>query len=122
MGELMKRDMDLVRCILLHVERHEEDSAPMQLRIETHTEEEVSYHVRLLAQANYIDAMCAKGVVAAVWKPMGFTWKGHELLDDIRDEAVWARVKELVNDKGGSASLAVLHQLAADVSKQRFHP
>ena len=72
MGELMKRDMDLLRRILLAVECHPHESAPMQLRIEAHPQAEVSYHVRLLAQANYIDAMCTKGVVGAVWVPMGF--------------------------------------------------
>lgn len=116
----MKRDIGLIRSILLQVERHAEDSAPMQLRIETHSREEVSYHVRLLAQAGYIDAMCTKALADVTWVPMGFTWKGHELLDDIRDEAVWTRVKELVDDKGESASLAVLHELAIDISKQRF--
>ncbi len=88
----MKRDTGPIRSILLQVERHAADSASMQLRIETHSREEVSYHVRLLVQVGYIDAICTKALADLTWVPMGFTWKGHELLDDIRDEAVWACV------------------------------
>jgi len=48
----MKRDMDLVRQILLAIENLESVDQPVDLNFDDHTSEEVSYHVMLLDEAD----------------------------------------------------------------------
>lgn len=47
---------------------------------------------------------------------LNVTWAGHEFLDTARNETVWTRTKELVKEKGGSASFEVVKALATQVS------
>lgn len=50
----MKREMDLVRQILLKIEQHEHGLAPRDLAIDGHTDEQVAYHVHLMGQAGLL--------------------------------------------------------------------
>ncbi|HEY9074714.1 MAG TPA: DUF2513 domain-containing protein [Desulfobaccales bacterium] len=53
----MKRDMDLIREILLAIEANPKYHADdLKLRFPSHSEDEVSYHCRLLVDAKLIDA------------------------------------------------------------------
>ena len=45
----MKRDMDLIRGILMQVEEKGKPGGSIDIEIEDHSPEEVSYHVQLLA-------------------------------------------------------------------------
>jgi hypothetical protein len=62
----MKRDMDLVREILLYAEQHATPSNPCSVKIEGRSEEEVSYHLRLMRDAGLIDARTPGGSIWAV--------------------------------------------------------
>ncbi len=78
----MKRDMDLIRTLLLCLER---DST---LEAEGRSKEEILYHVYLLDDAGFVNANItrdSKNQVAfvQVWE---ITWAGHEFLDMVRDE------------------------------------
>jgi hypothetical protein len=50
----MKRDMDLVRKIVLMLEDHPSGSAP-ESKIDGYTEEEIGYHLYLLVDAGLAD-------------------------------------------------------------------
>jgi len=52
----MKRDMDLCRNILLVLEECEQQGGWVDINIPEHSYEEVTFHVRLLAEAGLIDA------------------------------------------------------------------
>jgi len=95
----MKRDMDLVREILLYAEQHATPSNPCSVKIEGHSEEEVSYHLRLMRDAGLIDARTPGG---SIWAVLGLTWAGHELLDAARDDSRWSKAKKTLADKAGS--------------------
>ena len=49
----MKRDMDLIRNILLHVEEHDN----LQFALDGCDEPTVAYHVRLLSEAGLLHAL-----------------------------------------------------------------
>ncbi len=51
----MKRDMDLVREILLKVEELPFDGRFHEVKIEGRSDEEINYHVMLLAEADFIE-------------------------------------------------------------------
>ena len=87
----MKRDMDLVREILLAVEEEPSYRSKINLEIAGHSREEVSYHVLLLAEANLIEAEVSARQ-AAEHKPKRLTWEGHEFLEAIRQETRWKKV------------------------------
>ena len=97
----MKRDMELVRKILLAVEDH--DSA-YALRIEGATKQEIDYHAHLMSQANLltvIDDSDHSSTGQQVWIT-SMTWEGHEFLDAARNDTVWNRTKEIVSKAGGA--------------------
>jgi hypothetical protein len=101
---IMKRDMDLIRAILLSVETEEHGFAP-KIEIPDYTQEEIGYHAVLLGEAGLavvsnITTFGAKSPQAMVIR---LTWSGHEFLDAARDKTIWNQAK----DKIGSATIQV---------------
>ena len=104
----MKRDMELMRKILLACEELDYDPRYFsRLELEGYTDHQVGYHVILLAQAGYL--------VEAGFPGYGYvhylTWSGHELLEAIRDEGRWKRVLAQVREKGGGLVFEVAVRL-----------
>jgi hypothetical protein len=112
----MKRDMDLVRQILLQIEAAQQPRGPVKLTIPGHSEEEVSYHVKLPAQAGLITAVDNSTMQSVSWQAAGLTWPGHEFLDSIKNETVWDKTKAVVKEKGGAISFEVLKGLVTKVA------
>lgn len=105
----MKRDWDLVREILLAVEMLPDSESTLDEGcIENRLREEVSYHFRLMYEAGLIDAIDAGALSGDFYIPTSLTWEGHELLDKIRQQSSWNKVKGLVKEKGLDLSYDVL--------------
>ena len=51
----MRRDMDLVRDILLQIEAYPSSLAPEELIIEGYSDEQVSYHVLIMGEAGLLE-------------------------------------------------------------------
>jgi DNA-binding transcriptional ArsR family regulator len=111
-----KRDMDLVRKVLLFVEdleagvyaHLEEDIAG-----EDFSEDVVSYHITLLTEAGLIEGSEQRGTVR------GLTWAGHDFVDSVRDPETWAKVKDGASKaKGWTADL--LKDMAKAYVKQKM--
>jgi glycerophosphoryl diester phosphodiesterase len=101
---IMKRDMDLLRAILLSVEAEEHGFAP-DIKIPDYTQEEIGYHAVLLGEAGLavvanITTLDSKSPQARIIR---LTWSGHEFLDAARDKTIWNQAK----DKIGSASIQI---------------
>jgi hypothetical protein len=116
----MKRDMELVRQILLKTEQNTEVDGWIDLDIEGHAPEEVSYHVKLLADAGLLEAQDLTTTEEFEWKPKSLTWNGHEFLDAARNETIWKKTTEIVKDKGGSIPFEVLKDLLIKVATTFF--
>lgn len=107
----MKRDLDLVRGILLHLERAADSASPSGFSdlIEAGYEiQEIHYHVRLLNDAGLIEA---DEIVPGQWWPERMTWSGYEFLDAARNEELWRETKQTVEKRAGSAPFQVFHEL-----------
>jgi len=95
----MKRDMDLVRLILLKIEEHDVESSSYEsISIDGHSSREVFEHVRLMENAGLIsdthyDAACNACV-------QRITWSGYDYLDKVRDDSVWKKTKDVIKEKG----------------------
>jgi hypothetical protein len=92
----MKRDLDLVRAILLDVEAR---GTPLDLidpEVEGYNALQVSYHVMLLEDSGLIRAMDRTAIGIFRWSAGALTWRGHELVEYIRDDALWESAKSEV--------------------------
>ena len=106
----MKRDMDLVRSILLEVEKNPApDDVMQQLAVPGYETVMVHHHVELLANAGFLTAM-ERGVLYEWW-PIALTWEGHEFLDSIRDPEIWQKTRKGAS-AAGSWTLGILKDLA----------
>jgi hypothetical protein len=116
----MKRDLELIRQLMLAIELKGDDFNPENIEINGYDPSQINYHLQLLVEAEL-----------AVGKVLNFfnsdrptitikklSWEGCNFLDDARNESVWQKTMEIVKDKGGSVSVGVLIQLLASVSKQ----
>lgn len=94
----MKRDMNLVREILIWTENQEHGRVSGNPKIEGYAEEEVAYHVHLMEQAHLVKAfdttsMADKSPQAIL---IELTWDGYEFLDAARDETIWVKAKNTI--------------------------
>ena len=115
----MKRDLELIRKMVLAIEDAPSGWAPQDLKIEGYTDEQIGYHAYLL-----VDAGLAKGEDASTLgspSPVGFisrlNWAGHEFADAARDETRWRRAMGFVQEKTGTVTIGVLTQLLVSLMK-----
>ena len=119
----MQRNMDLVRQILIAIRDSTGGDATAALAALPCSSEELQYHLHLLYQACFTDAHVVGAVgTGPEYLPTGLTWAGCEFLDDILNETVWSRTKQVILDHGGSLSLSVAQQIAQAVAKSLRRP
>lgn len=111
----MKRDMELVRKLLLHIEEQfiYEPLDSTDIVIQGYSMEQIGYHFRIMEQGGLINAIDAgaSGDESCYYLIDGITWWGHELLDTIRNDNVWNHTKEILKPLG-SVSLDILKSVA----------
>ena len=118
----MKRDMDLIRDILKLMEASEDPMGAGEITIEGQDPGLVNYHVGLLADANFIEAINVPSVSGpTVWYPEHIKWEGHEFLAATSDDSIWDKVKGTVKEKGGALPIPILTQLAVGYLKHSLH-
>jgi hypothetical protein len=95
----MKRDMELVRAVILKVEGLELPPGAFlvvgpwepELEIEGYDANEIGHHLLMPIDGGFVDA--TRGL-SGEFVIKGLTWNGHEFLNDIRDPEVWRKTKE----------------------------
>lgn len=106
----MRRDLDLVRSILLEMEKSPHGYCTENPEIEGFTEEEVAYHAHLMGQAGLIDAIDITTMSDMTPQALahGITWSGHEFLSATKKPGVWDRAKSIVIKPVGDVMFSVL--------------
>lgn len=95
----MKRDMDLVRLILLRVEEQDPNSSSYEsIAIDGYSAGEIREHVKLLKNAGMVDDV-HHDMDGHVWI-RSITWDGYDYLDKVRDNSVWKKTKDVIKEKG----------------------
>jgi DNA-binding transcriptional ArsR family regulator len=109
----MKRDLDLARQILAHLEKDSDADGKgcVEVQIEGREEREISYHVMLLYEDGLVDARNASDGDGLCWMPMRLTSAGHEFLEASRDDGHWENAKKTVKEKGGGLSFELVKAL-----------
>ena len=116
----MKRDLDLIRRILLRIEESGDGAGSSSFTDFVEKGYDVSsihYHVRLLNDAGLIEA---DELVPGQWWPERMTWAGHEFLDAARSDHLWNDVKTQVLRRGGSVPFALFHELLVRRNRERL--
>jgi hypothetical protein len=113
----MKRDMDLARSILLEMEKYAEPDGWADIKIDGYSFEEVSYHIKLLWQAELIEAKDITDGSGFDWRAISLTWKGHEFLDAARNTSHWKEAKKIISEKGISITFDVLKVVLSEIIK-----
>ncbi|MEO6035604.1 MAG: DUF2513 domain-containing protein [Verrucomicrobiota bacterium] len=100
----MKRDMELIRLLLLEQEQGE---APAELS--AYSEEDALYNYALMVDAELIVAnlIPETGVPVSV-AVHRLTWAGHDFLDASRDSKIWKMAKEQILKPGASWTFSLL--------------
>src|SRR5262245_45745167 len=114
----MKRDMELIRQILLALEGDEKAHA----KTGEHSGEERAYHVALMIEAGLVVGQVendSKGNPRRYFLSR-MTWAGHEFLDALRDDNLWQKAKQHVLKPGASWSFDVLKEWAKYELKQKL--
>lgn len=110
----MKRNLDLIRRILLDIETPDGGAAHHSgfghLTARGYDPDAIQYHVQLMHDAGLI---VADELVPGQWWPERITWAGHEFLDLARDDTRWEHAKRDVDDQVGSAPFHVVRDLLA---------
>lgn len=114
----MKRDMDLVRSILLKIEEQPYTGSFLDVSVPGHTGEEISYHIMLLDEAGLIEAENVSSSDGMDWKALRLTYAGHEFLDAARNDNVWSSAKEWVMASTGVLTLEALKVALPEVIKR----
>jgi Hypothetical protein (DUF2513) len=118
-----KRDMDLIRSILLTVEGDPSLTGPTAKHYGAsdfpgYTDSDVRYHVELLVEAGFLQAHSSHTAGPRDWVSR-LTWQGHEFIAATKDEDIWHKVKsraKVVTE----VALPLLTELAKDEMKKKL--
>ncbi len=92
----MKRDIDVIRKILIAIEAHQ-SANPLEVDIEDSSKEEIQYHLYLMIDGGLLEGTKSHNLKLGMYtaNPTGMTWQGHEFLDACRDDGHWGKAKEI---------------------------
>lgn len=101
----MKRDMDLVRSLLVEIEKLPFDGSFHDVSVPGRSEEEISYHILLMKEAGLIEATDLSSMDGVCWKPVRLTNDGHEFLEAARNDNLWSNAKQRVISTAGDLTI-----------------
>lgn len=98
----MKRDMDLIRLILLKIEEDYVSTALYNIEIDGYDKETIAYHCKILHEAGFVSNYGSQYADNALYSfgVGSLTWEGNEFLDKIRDDSFWGKTKDAIKKKG----------------------
>lgn len=115
----MKRDMDLIRDILLKIEEEYVSTDLCNIEIPNKSKEEVAYHCSLCNEAGLVsdyEVQYGDGEIL-FFSVGGLTWDGFDYLEEIRNNSNWAKIKDLIKVKGLPVTIDVIKEIANKLIK-----
>jgi hypothetical protein len=114
----MKRDMDLIRAILLNVESDGRLGFPTG-----HTNEEIADHAQQLLEEGLVEGRIVRnreGIPcgAAIIR---LTSKGHDFVDATRNQSFWIKTKAYVTKNLPGWTLSIIKEVAERGLKGEIH-
>ena len=108
----MKRNMDLVREILLQIEATEL-GGKVELHIPNHEDGEIGLHVELMIERGLVKGTALPSGSGSAHRILaysinGMTWEGHDFLDAARSDTIWDKAKKKCHEATGGLAFDVL--------------
>ena len=119
---VLKRDLDLLRNILLRIE---DTDVSKKLTYRSFSDlcdddEMILLHIELLMDAGFILAVDESASNEPDYTIARITFAGYEYLDTVRDESHWKDVKEKLLPLGGSATIDIVKELGVNFLRQQL--
>ena len=118
----MRRDMNLIREILLELEKSRHPISVDAFTTSSVSKEHVGYNMELMYQAGLI-TVCkqpADNDPYYFYQAKAITWEGQEFLNNVKDDSNWKKLKLMVAEKTGDVSFAVIKNLACSIAQSSF--
>lgn len=111
----MKRDMDLIRLLLLDTEGEEPKPDLSAFNMP-----QLVYHSALLVEAGLVHGTVIESGESqpAAVETLRLTWAGHEFLDAARNETIWKKAGEKIKQSGVQVTVSVLEELLKKLLKE----
>lgn len=122
----MKRDMELVREILIQTEESGAEEVlmgdKMAEEVGGFSHEEVNYHIGIMVEGGLLDASITRSstgmVVGTTIRRL--TWEGHEFLDAARNSDIWAQVQDAASEKSLSLTIDVMKNALKHYTEEKL--
>lgn len=117
----MKRDLDLVRQVLLQIEALPA-GPPAQYRMSEIDDPVLLAHFELVIAAGLVNGKIARsqGVRGDVISISGLTWEGHEWIEMVRSETMWDETKSTLLENGGVLTFELTKAVASKLLRARL--
>jgi hypothetical protein len=117
----MKRDMDLVRDILLKAEALP-PGPPMLYRVGEVEDLVLLHHLEILIEAGLLRGKITRsqGSRGDVIGISGLTWAGHEWIETVRSDRVWSETKATLLENEGASTFELTKAVAARIHRVRL--
>jgi hypothetical protein len=117
----MKRDLDLVRQLLLQIEALPA-GPPVQYRTSEIEDPVLLAHFELVLAAGLVNGKIARsqGARGDVISIVGLTWEGHEWIEMVRGESVWDETKSTLLDGAGALTYELSKIVAGRILRARL--
>lgn len=116
----MKRDMDLVREILIAVEE-----GNIKLDNLEYDRDQINFHVELMEEHGLVEAIVIPSNDSVEHKILAcsvkkLTWEGHEFLEKARNKFIWEQAKRKCLEGTGGLAIELLKGCLVHVAKQKL--
>ena len=117
----MKRDLDLVRQVLLQIEALPA-GPPAQYRTSEIDDPVLLAHFELVIAAGLVNGKIARsqGTRGDVISISGLTWEGHEWIEMVRSQTVWNEIKSTLLQHGGALTYELTKAVASKLLRARL--
>ena len=122
----MKRDLDLIRSILLKIEEISSGQSVCHIEFKGIDSAIIAEHIELLEEAKLIIADLYRSInnlgvqVISSYEITRLTMDGHDFIASIKIKSIWDKVKSTIEEKGGEVPFHVVKVLAANYMSQFF--
>lgn len=115
----MKRDIELLRKIMLAAEAQEHGFC-RHIEIEGFSEEQIGYHCYLLVDSGLAIGIngTARGGPSPDWQISYLTSAGHDFVDSARSESAWKEATATVQRTVGTVAVGVLRDILTAAAAQ----
>jgi hypothetical protein len=117
----MRRDLDLVRQLLLQIEALPA-GPPAQYRAGEVEDPVLLAHLEMLIASGLVNGKISRsqGSRGDVISISGLTWEGHEWVEMVRSQGVWNETKTALVEHGGVMSFELARAVAARILRLRL--